>query len=317
MISKKIIGSFLVSAVVLLAGTAFAKNIYKYQDENGIWHFTDQAPDEGQEFEAIYMEREPEPRIRMRRDGPESSPVYKLFNDFWGPVEVELSLSEATNVLTEPALPARFVIPGQIEQSLIGLGAVDTRQGFSYRLHLSSVPGPPNPVLPVDLQIHPPFPVDEAYIVSQGFNGSKTHMTDDSRHAIDIVMPVGTTIMAVRDGIVMDVEEDFNKAGTDLEKFADKANHVRILHKDGTMTLYAHLDLASVNVRPGAKVRAGQRIAKSGNTGYSSGPHLHFVIQQNVGMKMRSVPFRFHRPAGEPRIPVEKELLSGTLPGRF
>jgi murein DD-endopeptidase MepM/ murein hydrolase activator NlpD len=314
---KNITGIFLVAVAVLLTGTVFAKNIYKYQDENGIWHFTDRAPDEGQKFEAIYMEREPEPRIRMRREGPESSPVYKLFNDFWGPVEVELKLSEARNVLTEPPLPARFVIPGQTEQSLIGLGAVDTLQGFSYRLHLSSVPGPPNPVVASDLTIHPPFPADEAYYVSQGFNGVKTHMTEDSRNAIDIVMPVGTTIMAVRDGVVMDVEEDFNKAGTDIEEFADKANHVRILHKDGTMTLYAHLDLASVNVRPGAKVRAGQRIARSGNTGYSSGPHLHFVVQQNVGMKMRSVPFRFHRLEGEPRTPVEKELLSGTLPGRY
>jgi len=315
-LSTIVIG-ILISAVLLMAGTAFAKNIYKFQDEDGIWHFTDRAPPEDQEFEAIYMEREPEPRIRMRRDGPENSPVYKLFNDFWGPVEVELSLSDATNVLTEPPLPARFVIPAQKEQALIGLAALDPRRGFSYRLHLSSVPGPPVPVIKSGLRVHPPFPENEAYLISQGFNGLTTHKTDDSKHAIDIVMPIGTTIMAVRDGVVMDVEEDFNKAGTNLEEYSDKANHVRILHKDGTMTLYAHLDLASVNVRPGAKVRAGQRIARSGNTGFSSGPHLHFVIQQNVGMKMHSVPFQFHRPGGLASRPVEKELLTGTLPGRY
>ncbi len=71
-------------------------------------------------------------------------------------------------------------------------------------------------------------------------------------------MPENSMVHAVRGGIVMDVEEDFNKGGTDLEKYADKANHVRVLHEDGTMALYAHLGLAGVIVRPGARVRAGQ-----------------------------------------------------------
>lgn len=303
-------------AALLLAAPVLAKNIYKYQDENGIWHFTDRAPAEDQSFETVFMEREPEPRIRMRREGPETNPVYVLFNDFWGPVEVEIRLSEQFNVLTEPALPARFVIPGQTERALVGLGALNPRQGFTYRLHLASVPGPPVPQPVEGLVIYPPFAADEAYPISQGFNGGKTHQSDDSIYAIDIVMPVGTTITAVRDGIVMDVEEDFNRGGTDQEKFADKANHVRVLHDDGTMALYAHLDLASVRVRAGARVRAGQALARSGNTGFSSGPHLHFALQQNLGLRMVSLPFRFYLPGGGSQEPVENQLLSGTLAGR-
>ena len=264
----------------------------------------------------MYMEAEPEPRIRMRKEGTDSSPVYSIFNDFWGPVEIELSLSDAMNVLTEPPLPARFVVPGQTEQVLVGMGALDPRLGFGYKLHLSSVPGPPGPTLPAGLIVHPPFPAGQSFMISQGFDGTKTHLTPDSQHAIDITMPTGTSIMAVRDGVVMDVEEDFKLAGTNLEKFGDKANHVRILHSDGTMTLYAHLDLASVSVRPGAKVKAGQSIARSGNTGFSTGPHLHFVIQQNTGMEMHSVPFRFHHGDGRSSIPRENQLLAGTLPGR-
>lgn len=302
----------LLAAVLLVPVQAGAKNIYKYQDENGIWHFTDRAPEEEVEFETVYMEREPEPRIRMRQAGAKESPLYFVFNDFWGPVEIELKLLDSVNVLSEPQLPARFVIPGQQERLLVGLGALDPSRGFQYRLSLSSVPGPPISTPIEGIVILPPFSPAEQYPVSQGFQGAKTHTSPDSEYAIDIAMPVGTAIQAVRSGTVMDVEEDFNNGGTNIEKFGDKANHVRILHEDGTMALYAHLDLASVSVRPGARVRAGQQIARSGNTGFSSGPHLHLAIQQNTGMKLISLPFRFQTAEGEPKAPEEQQILQGT-----
>lgn len=316
MTSDRTTTACLLAALLLLPSVLPAKNIYKYQDENGIWHFTDQAPSEEVEFETVYMEREPEPRIKIRRDGRKESPVYMLFNDFHGPVEVELRFEAAVNVLSEPPLPARFVIPGQTEQTLVGIGPLDERQGFSYRLGLSSVPGKPIRQPIKGMVILPPFPPDEAFPISQGFQGEKTHNTPDSTYAVDIAMPVGTAIHAVRSGTVMDVEEDFNKGGTDFEKFADKANHVRVLHKDGTMALYAHLDLASVSVRPGARIRAGQQIARSGNTGFSSGPHLHFAIQQNTGLQLISVPFQFRTPEGSTTTPEELSYLKGASASR-
>lgn len=302
----------LVLAAVLLPAVSGAKNIYKYTDENGILHFTDKAPNDEIEFETVYMERTPEPRIRMRQEGDKYSPVYILFNDFWGPAEIELKLTEDENIISEPPLPARFVVPGQKERVLVGLGALDQKRGFKYRLLMSSVPGPPIGKPVSGLVILPPFSPEGRYPITQGFEGERTHKTPDSEYALDIAMPVGTAIHAARSGIVMDIEEDFNKGGTDLKKFADKANHVRILHDDGTMGLYAHLDLASVSVRAGARVRAGQKIARSGNTGFSSGPHLHFVIQQNVGMKLISVPFKFKGNEGEAFTPEEKTILKGT-----
>lgn len=294
-----------------------ADNIYKYQDKDGIWHFTDRAPPEGQEFEITYMQKEAEDRIRLRREGTDANPVYLLFNDYWGPVEVEFRLSNAVNVITEPDLPARFVVPGQKEQALVGMGSLDPRQGFSFQIQLSSVPGPPVPQRITDAVLSPPFPAGESYPISQGFQGTRTHNSADSEYAIDIVMPVGTPVLAAKAGVVMDIEEDFNQGGTNLEKFADKANHVRILHDDGTMTVYAHLDLASVNVRPGARVIAGQRIARSGNTGFSSGPHLHFALQQNIGMQLVSVPFTFETSDGGTVKPEENRILQGTQAGRY
>ncbi len=306
----------LLAGSLILCAPAGAKNIYKYQDEEGIWHFTDRLPETEVDFETVYMEREPEPRIRMRQEGPRENPVYIVFNDFWGPVEIELTLVDALNVLSEPPLPARFVVPGQTEQILVGIGALDPTRGFRYRLSMASVPGRPIEQPVAGLVLQPPFARDQEFPITQGFQGERTHDTPDSEYAIDIAMPVGTPILAVRDGTVMDVEEDFNSGGDDRGKFMDKANHVRILHNDGTMALYAHLDLASVNVRPGARVRAGQQIARSGNTGFSSGPHLHFAVQQNVGMRLISLPFQFRTAAGGPSSPIESQLLRGAADNR-
>lgn len=293
-----------------------ADNIYKYQDENGNWHFTDRLPADQNDFDTVFMERDPEPRIRLRQDGSDASPLYTLHNRYWGPAEIELSLSDSVNVVTEPELPRRFVLGAQAEETVLGIGALDPRKSFSYKLHFRWAPGRPNPLPVTGIIMEPPFPAGQAYVISQGFQGENTHLGPDSEYAVDIVMPIGTPVLAARDGTVMDVEEDFKSGGTDKAAYAERANRVLILHDDGTMAVYAHIDLASVNVRPGLHVRAGRQIARSGNTGFSSGPHLHFAVQQNIGMEVISLPFRFTRRDGEPVEPRSHQLLEGTLPLR-
>ncbi len=54
-----------------------------------------------------------------------------------------------------------------------------------------------------------------------------------------------------------------------------------------------------VQVRVGQAVRRGERLGLSGNTGLSSGPHLHFALQLNRGLRLQSVPFRMAGPLGE------------------
>jgi len=58
------------------------------------------------------------------------------------------------------------------------------------------------------------------------------------------------------------------------------------------MGLYAHLRPEGVLVRVGQRVRQGQQIGLSGNTGFTSGPHLHFAVQVNRGMNLVAIPFR-------------------------
>jgi len=85
---------------------------------------------------------------------------------------------------------------------------------------------------------------------------------------------------------------------------------VRILHEDGTMAIYAHLQLDSIRVHAGSVVLAGERIALSGNTGYSSGPHLHFAVQRNAGMHLVSVPIVFRGEGDSSVRPVSRTKLT-------
>ncbi|QTA83212.1 Peptidase M23 domain-containing protein [Desulfonema limicola] len=116
-------------------------------------------------------------------------------------------------------------------------------------------------------------------------------------------MPEGTKICAAREGVVMDIANDFFTGGAEAA-FGERANLIRILHDDGTMAVYAHLKLESARFPLGTRVPEGRVIAESGNTGFSTGPHLHFVIQKNTGMNLAAVPFEFQGRDGKGFTPV-------------
>ena len=88
---------------------------------------------------------------------------------------------------------------------------------------------------------------------------------------IDFVAPRGTPIRATQAGIVLKKKYDPNGYG----------NYVQLKHKDGFTTLYAHLDRFNPDVRRGYPVKKGQIIGTLGNTGLSTGAHLHYEIAHN------------------------------------
>ncbi len=304
----------LVTALLLPSWSA--ADIYSYIDENGVRHYTDQPPDTDQVFTRTFMETEPEPRVTLRRLGTREEPVYFLFNMFRGPVEIELYFIESQNVRSDPPLPARMVVAANSESRVVSLSALEPRRGFSYRLGVTHVPGRPVAMPDENLILHPPFPAGHSYLISQGVEGRHTHNDAQSEFAIDIVMPVGTPVLAAQRGVVMDIEEDFNSGGTNRDKYVMKGNHVRLLHDDGTMTNYGHLDFNSVNVRLGQRVLAGALIGRSGNTGFSTGPHLHFSVQRNLGLHLQGIPFEFRSTRGPLVLPIGGERISGTLARR-
>lgn len=125
-----------------------------------------------------------------------------------------------------------------------------------------------------------PFKRGTSHVVSQGYNGTKTHK-GRSAYSIDFPMPEGTKIYSARDGIVVKTKSNSDVGGY-AKKFASSGNYVRILHTDGTMATYYHLKYGGVLVHVGQEVTRGFAIGYSGNTGYSSGPHLHFSVFQAI-----------------------------------
>ena len=93
----------------------------------------------------------------------------------------------------------------------------------------------------------------------------------------------------------------------------NEANFVQVLHDDGTYAIYAHLQLDTMRVRPGQRVARGEYIANSGNTGFSSGPHLHFVVVRNAGLRSESVPVTFAGPGGASVTPRTGRCCDGLL----
>lgn len=286
--------------------------MYKWQDAEGIWHFSSLPPESAENFTAVTMPADPKPMVSMRKLGTESEPEYSFINNYWGPIELEIRLVDAVNVTPVPALPARMVLPAQAEQRLVKITATEPGKGYSFRLSYEQMIGPPLDDLPAEFDYYPPFPLGLQFPISQGFDNDITHSKPPNQYAIDIVMPVGTPVLAARGGVVMDMEDDFHGAAQE-ERFLARSNQVRILHDDGTMSVYAHLQANSLRVRKGATVQRGQWIANSGNTGYSSGPHLHFVVQLNAGMSLQSMPFRFVTPAGGTFTPSEQMMIDGVL----
>lgn len=101
--------------------------------------------------------------------------------------------------------------------------------------------------------------------ISQRFG--ETYTNPKGHTGIDYACPIGTTILASDDGVVKFAGYDHTGYG----------NCVIIQHNDTKATLYAHL--STIKVAVNQHVRQGEKIGESGNTGNSTGPHLHFEMR--------------------------------------
>lgn len=137
--------------------------------------------------------------------------------------------------------------------------------------------------------VNMPFEDGHQANITQSHHGYYSH-NDAMLYAVDFPTPENTSITAALPGIVIQVVENYT-GGCPSSECEDQSNFVIIDHGDSTYGMYAHLTHNGALVDVGDSIHQGQQIALSGNTGWSTGPHLHFEVKDIYG---QSIPIRFH-----------------------
>ncbi|MEM9921238.1 MAG: M23 family metallopeptidase [Bacteroidota bacterium] len=207
------------------------------------------------------------------------------------PITVYIDFPKIKNYKADAKLPVQSILKKSDEKQFLvklkrGDPYKDASYGFSYNYGLGDELNAKHN----DRQLYVlPYKSGEQYVVSQGYNGKFSHK---GMYAIDFQMAVGTPICAARAGVVVEIKENSNR-GCKYSKCKGLANSVLIYHKDGTFGYYGHLEYKGVDVEPGQQVKAGEVIGRSGNTGWSSGPHLHFEVHYTKDRRRYTVPITF------------------------
>lgn len=249
-------------------------------------------------------------RLVTRTHGPDQELVAE--NDGYAPITVYVTLT-GENFASDRTWPAAIVVPPKAAMALGRVFAADTAAGgysflFRYSHHFGHVAA----IHDSSVAYRLPFQEGQSFGVTQAHGGKLTsHDNRENLYAIDFGMPRGTPVVAARGGIVIDATFIHEEGGYD-KRYLDKANTVAIVHDDGTVAEYAHLSHGPARVRIGQAVAAGDLIGHSGNSGYSSGPHLHFIVSKPAisdgKVSRESIPVVFY--AHEP--PVRFSVAAGT-----
>ncbi|MBU1075808.1 MAG: M23 family metallopeptidase [Spirochaetes bacterium] len=219
--------------------------------------------------------------------------------DFYGdntdlfPYRVKINLTELENM--KPTKEAPFISilpPGSNKMYLLGLRRINNMR-YSYRYRYNYYLGDSTTAKHDDsYEYLLPYEHGTKRQLGQAYHGLFSHF-DRIAYALDFTMPIGTKVCAAREGLVVGVKEDSNIGGPGMY-YHKYGNYITIYHDDGTFAKYVHLKQNGAIVKKGEKVKAGDVIGYSGNTGRSKGPHLHFEVS----------------------IPIEEGVLQ-TIPTKF
>lgn len=287
----KRLSTLCISLFILLVPNLVLGEIYKYQDEHGRWHFSDKKPKSNTKVEHVEIKID-NPlsktfKVELVKEETNGNVNFLLKNPLFAPVQCYV-------LLPGNDTPEQTLIESQSEINILSSQDQWLRESdIEYGCLIGSPEAKPD-----GTRYKVPFKGFKSLQVTQGFGGKFSHAQQPQFYAIDIGMPVGTPIAAARDGIVIDMRDNYAHSGVSSTYFYDKANYVMVLHEDGTYAMYGHLLIGKILVQPGEQVEAGQLIGYSGNTGFSTGPHLHFVIQYNKQGKPASTTFRFEQSDG-------------------
>lgn len=219
-------------------------------------------------------------------------------------VTMSIDFEALTNLKASGNLPLFIEVPGRSKKRVLELSRISSALGVDYRSSYGWVRGSAFAIHKDEYVYKLPFLKGADVHISQGYHGETSHK-GLSAYAVDFPVPVGTPIYAAREGTVVGSEGSNNLGGGSPE-YRKFANYVIIEHSDGTMGNYYHLKQGGAVAVIGQKVAKGDLIGYSGNTGYSSGPHLHFSVSKVDPVSMR-------RPMN---LPIKMQTLQGivTLP---
>lgn len=130
-----------------------------------------------------------------------------------------------------------------------------------------------------------------------------TGKVDSSHLGIDLISGIGSrTVIAFADGTVTSLRNTYTGRTTD----GSAGNYITLTHKSGVKTMYKHLKKDSLLVKKGDAVAAGQPIAVMGDTGHTTGVHLHFDVVLD-GVRVDPLPYL----RGEKSLPGTARRLNG------
>jgi murein DD-endopeptidase MepM/ murein hydrolase activator NlpD len=201
--------------------------------------------------------------------------VFRATNPYPYPITVRLQVASLDNMRASRELPATVTLPADSESLLLELSPISRQARWTYgRWDWRWQPGRHDATHDRSAVYQLPYPRGHAYYLVQGYDGEFSHKGE---RALDFDLPLGTPVHAARAGQVVRVKEDSQTGGPD-EKLGPQANQVWVLHADGTIARYMHLQHQGADVELGQRVAAGDLLGRSGDTGYSRGPHLHFDV---------------------------------------
>lgn len=220
--------------------------------------------------------------------------IYNVVVDNYAPFpqQVEIKFNKLENLKSSVDIPYYCEVEGDARAKKLFQVSVIKKAKFSYSLDYTFFIGSTYiSSSQKNMKYILPFEQGKEYMLSQGNNGKFTH-SGSSRFAFDFDMKEGSGVCAARDGIVAEIR-DGSTVGGDNKRLIEEGNHIVIYHEDGTVAMYSHLQNKGIMVKLGEKVKAGQLIGLSGNTGYSSGPHLHFEVMRPIKLNYESVEIEF------------------------
>ena len=216
-------------------------------------------------------------------------------------ITVQLDISLA-NAVADVAMPYAKTYPGQQRTPAFRLKRLDRGAAVQYKYSFQWLYGNLNARHDDAFAYALPYASGKAFPVIQGYDGVFSHQ---GKYAIDWDMPERTPVHATRGGVVVDVVDQYTEGGL-ADHLKTRANHILIQHDDGTLGNYVHLAPNGAFVAVGQRVTQGQAIGVSGNTGYSSGPHLHFeVFTVTPSLNRQTIPIRF-RTKGHRAVELEE-----------